>query len=67
MGEGDVIISDVIEEMDLLLGKKKSGGNGMHWSIAPSLVEETTVLIEAGEEINVSIGTKPVQITNLKV
>ena len=35
-------IPHVVEEMDLITVSKESSTDGMHWSIAPSLVEEST-------------------------
>lgn len=39
----------------------------MNWRIAPSFVEETTILVERIEKIDISLGSQPVQVTNFKV
>lgn len=54
MREWDVVICDVIEEMDFVLVEEETSRNRMHWSVAPSLVEKSTVLVERLEEIDVS-------------
>lgn len=54
MRERNVVVSDVIEEMDFVLVEKETSRNRMHWSITPSLVEKSTVLVEGFEEIDVS-------------
>lgn len=39
----------------------------MNGSVAPSLVEETAILVQGLEEIGIGLGTQPVQATNLEV
>lgn len=67
VGEGDVVVGNVVEEVDLLLGQHKTGGNRVHRRITPSLIEETTVLVEGLEVVDVGLGTKPVKVTDLEV
>jgi hypothetical protein len=45
MGEGYVVIGDLVEEVDLLLLEHGGRSNGVDGRIAPSLVEEATILI----------------------
>lgn len=67
MRERNVPVTDIIEEVDLFFWKQDTSGNGMHRSIAPSLVEETAVLVQRCEEVDVFLRSKPVQITNFEV
>jgi hypothetical protein len=60
-------VGNLVEEVDLLLLQHDSGGNGVDRCIAPTLIEETTVLIQGGEVINVLLGAQPFQTANLKV
>lgn len=67
MGEGNVPVSNVVEEVNFFLLQEKTSSNGVDGSITPSLVEETTILIEGIKEIKVGLASEPVQVTNLKV
>ena len=67
VGEWDVVVRNVVEEMDLFLLEHETCGNRVHWSITPSLVKETTVLVQSIKVINVRLRAQPVQATNLKV
>ena len=55
MSERYVVIGNVVEEMNLFLFQHQSGGNGMHWSVAPSFVEKATVVIERIKVVNVGL------------
>ena len=39
----------------------------MYGGVAPSLVEETASMVKRGEEVNVCVGTEPVEVANLEV
>ena len=39
----------------------------MHWRITPSLVEETAILIQDIEEIEIRLRSQPIKITDFKV
>lgn len=67
MGEWNMIVRNIVEEMNLLLLEHQSRGDGMDRCIAPALVEETACMVQRGEIVDVSIGSKPVQVANLKV
>lgn len=67
VGEGDVEVSNVVEEMNLILVKEEAGGNGVDGSITPSLVEETAILVQRLEEVEVRLAAEPLKATNLKV
>lgn len=67
MREGYVVIGNVVEEVNLLLGQHQRRSDGMHRSIAPSFIEEAAVLVKLVEVINISLGSEPVEVANLKV
>lgn len=67
MGEGDVVVSNLIPELDLFLLQQQSGGDGVDGCVAPSFIEEATVLIERAEIVDVLLGPQPIQTSNLKV
>ena len=67
MCERDVVICDFVEEMNFALVEKKTGSDGMHWSITPTFVEEAAVSVEALEEVNVSLGPEPFEVADFKV
>jgi hypothetical protein len=60
-------VSDVVEEVDFTLVEHETGGNGVDWGISPTLVEETAVLVQRLEIINILLATQPIQAANLKV
>lgn len=65
--EGDMPVSNVIEEVDFALVEHEACGNGVDWRISPALVEEATVLVQRLEIINVLLAAQPLQAANLKV
>lgn len=67
VGEGDVVVSNILKEVELLLLKEKTSSNRVHGSITPSLIEETTVLIQRLKEVEVRLAAEPRQATNFKV
>jgi hypothetical protein len=67
MSEGHVVVSNIVEEVDFFLLKQETGGNGVHWSITPSLVKESTILVKGIEIVRISLGSQPVKVANLKV
>lgn len=67
MGEWDVVVSDVVEEVDLFLLQEETGGDRMDRGVAPSFVEEAAVFVEVGKEINVCLGSKPVEVSNFEI
>lgn len=67
MCEWNMVVCNVVEEMYLLLFKQETGCDGVHRSIAPSLVEESSILIEGFEKVRVWLGSQPVQVANLKI
>lgn len=67
VSERNVPICNIIEEVDLLFVKQQTGGDGVHGSIAPTLVEEAAILVKGLEKVNVRLAAKPVKVTNFKV
>lgn len=61
MGEWYVVVGNVVEEVNLVLGKHQTGGDGVDWSVTPALVEETTLVVEVVEVGDVSIRSEPVK------
>jgi hypothetical protein len=67
MGERDVIISNIVEEVDFLFFQEKTGGDGMYRCITPTFVEESTILIEGLKIVEICLRTEPVEVTNFKI
>lgn len=67
VSERNVVIGNVLKEVNLFLLEEKTGSNGVDRCITPSLVKETTILVERLEEIEVRLAAKPGQTTNFKV
>jgi len=67
MGERDVIISNIVEEVYFLFFQEKTGGDGMHRCITPTFVEESTILIEGLKIVEICLRTEPVEVTNFKI
>lgn len=67
MGERDVIISNIVEEVNLLFFQEKTGSNRMHGCITPTFIEESTILIKGLKIIEICWRTEPVEITNFKI
>ena len=55
VGEGHVVVGDVVEEVDLVFGKHEGGGDGVDGGVAPALVEEAAVLVKGGEIVDVGL------------
>jgi hypothetical protein len=62
-----MIISNVVEEVDIRPVEEKSSRDGVNGSITPSLVEEAPVFIERSEVIDIRIGPQPLQASDFKV
>lgn len=65
--EGDMPVSNVVEEVDFTLVEHEPCSNGVDRRISPTLVEETTVLVQRLKVINVLLAAQPLQTANLKV
>lgn len=67
VSEWDVIISNVFEEMDLVLSQGKRRSQSVDRSIAPALIEKATVLIEYFEKVKVFVGSEPVEVCDFEI
>lgn len=67
MGKGDVVVGNVVEEVNLLLLERQTGGNRVDGSVAPALVEETAVLVEGVKVVDVCGATQPVEVADFEV
>jgi hypothetical protein len=67
MGEGNVIVRDVIEKVDFVLFQHQGCGNGVDRSIAPALIKESAVTVERVEVVEVGLGSEPVEVADLEV
>ena len=67
VGERNMVVGNVVEEVNLLLLQHQTGGDRVDRSITPTLVKETAILIKRLKVVDVGLGTEPVEATNLKV
>lgn len=67
VGEGYVVVGDVVEEVNFLFLQHETCGDGMDGGISPSLVEEPTILVESLKIIRVCLRSEPVKVTDLEV
>ena len=65
--EGDVVVRNVVEEVDLLLVQHDARRDGVHGRVAPALVEEAAVAVQALKVVDVSLGAEPVEIADLEI
>jgi hypothetical protein len=65
--EGYVVISDVVEEVDLILFQHQSRSYRVNRSVSPPLIEETTILVKSTEVVDVSWGAQPIKVANLEI
>ena len=67
VGEGDVVVCDIVEEVDFVLVEEERGSDGVDWCVAPPFVKETPVLVKGFEEVDVGFATEPVEVADFKV
>ena len=67
MCERDMVVSDIVEEVDLVLLQQKTSSNGVDWSVAPSFIEESTIFVQGFEKVSISLRPEPVKIANFEV
>lgn len=67
VSEGNVVVGDIVEEVNLLLLEEKTSSDRVNGSITPSLVEETTVLVQRLKEVEVRLASEPRKATDLEV
>ena len=67
MCKGYMPVGDIVEEMDLFLLQGQGGANRMDGGVAPSFVEEASVLVELVEEVEIGVRSQPVEIADFEV
>lgn len=67
MREGHVVVGDVVEKVDVLFLQEKAGCDGVNRCVAPPFIEEAAIVIETLKEINISLRTEPIEVSNFKV
>lgn len=55
MRERNMVVSDVVEEMNLVFLEKETGSDRVDRSVTPSFVEETAIFVERFEEVDVGL------------
>ena len=55
MRERDMVVRNIIEEVNLVFLEKQTSSNRVDWSIAPSFVEKSAVLVELIEVIGIGL------------
>lgn len=45
VSEGNVVVGDIVEKLDLVLVQEQTSSNGMDRRVTPSFVEEATILV----------------------
>ncbi len=67
VGERNMVVGDIVEEVNLLLLEHETSGDRVHRRVTPSLVEETAVLVERLEIVGVRGRSEPVQAADFEV
>jgi len=67
MGERNVIVRDIIEEMNFFFLQEQRSSNRVNGGITPALVEETTIFVKGVKVIGVGLRSEPIQVTNFEV
>ena len=65
--EGDVVVGDIVEEMDLILRQHDGGGDAVHGCVAPAFVEEAAVVVQVVEVIGVGFAAQPIEVADLEI
>lgn len=60
-------VTNVIEEVDLLLFGEERGTDRVHGRIPPSLIIKSTFLVEEFKELHVRLRSPKVKVSDLKV
>ncbi len=62
-----MVVGDVIEEVDFLLLEEECGGDGVHGSISPAFVKESTIFVKSIEVIQIGWRSQPVEVSNFEI
>ena len=60
-------VADLIEEVDLVLVKHQACCNRVDRCVSPSLIKESSVLIEYVKEVRVRLGSQPGEASDFEV
>ena len=67
MSKWDMPVCNIFKEMNFLLFEQETRCNRVHRGITPSFVKEPTVFIQNVEEVYVSLGSQPIEISNFEI
>ena len=67
MRERYVVVCNIVEKVNFFLLQEKTRGDGVNGSITPSLVKETTVLVELVKVIEISLRSEPVEVADFEI
>ena len=56
MGEGNMVVCNIVEEMNFLLLEEQASSDRVHWSVAPTLIEEAAVAVQSLEKVKIRFG-----------
>ena len=65
--EWTVVVSDILEVVDLFAREQEGDADGVHGRVAPALVEELACPVERVEELAVRFRSEEVQVADLEV
>jgi hypothetical protein len=63
----DVIISNIVEKVNLFLFQEKTSRDRVNWGITPAFIEESAILIKRFEVIYVCFRSEPIQISDFEI
>jgi hypothetical protein len=67
MREWDMVVSDIVEKMNLFFLQQNASRDRMNWCITPAFVEESTILVKCIEKIRVSLRSQPIEVTDFEI
>lgn len=67
MRKRDVVVCNVVKEVHLTPVQEEACSNRVHGSIAPSFVEEATLLIQMLEVIHIFLRPQPIEVAHFEV
>lgn len=59
MCEWNVVVSNLVEKMNLFLLEHDAGRNGMNWGVSPSLIEEAAVVVKSIKIVKILLRSQP--------
>lgn len=67
VGEGYVVVGNVVEEVNFLLLERQTGCDRVDGSVSPALVEETAIPVESLKVVEVSGTAEPIKVADFEV